>query len=164
MTAYISFSGYKVYRTIYSDSDYVLITGSDIITTKKIGNNVYQSNYNISNTLTTNKGNSKTINLLLSVPNAVINNTLPVSCTFYITGSGTLNDINQNLSYNYTADPSFPVVYSNTCKHPTSGKIYLDNSGNRFSADYSPNSNCTGVVSITKFGIVKYVNLTTVDF
>jgi hypothetical protein len=164
MSASISFNNYKVYNTITSDVNYASITGTEIISTKNYIGSAYQSRFNISNTISTNTGNSKTVSLILTVPNANINNTLPVFGTFNITGSGTLYNVNTNSSYNYTADPSNQVVYSNACKHPTSGKIYLDNSGNRFSADYSPNSNCNGVISITKFGITKYVNLTTLDF
>ncbi len=164
MAATINFNNYKVYKIITSDASYASITGNDNISAKNYIGNAYQSRFNISNTISTNTGNSKTVSLTLTVPNANINNTLPVFGSFNITGSGTLYNVNQNSSYNYTADPSSQVIYSNDCKQPTSGKIYLDNSGNRFSADYSPNSNCTGVVSITKFGITKYVNLTTIDF
>jgi hypothetical protein len=163
ISAILSYSNFKVYKTV-TDSNYASITGNNNIFTINVLGNTYQSKFNISNYFTSNTGNSKNINIILSVPNAVINNTLPMSGTFYITGSGTLNSINQSLTYDYTADPSFPVVYSSDCKFPTSGKVYLDNSGNRFTSDYSPNNDCKGVISITKFGTIKYVNLTTASF
>ena len=163
LTAAINFSNYKVYKT-QSDLGYVSITGTNIISSKKINANLYQSQFNISNTFASSAGKTKTVSVVMN-SNSTITNSLPQSGTFNITGSGTLNNVNTGISYSYVVNPSYAISYQTTCRYPYAGIVYFDTGGNRFTIDFSPNNNnCDGIISVTKFGITKYINLSVIDF
>jgi hypothetical protein len=171
LAASINFSNYIVYQGINNDTNFANISGTNQIVSKKIvavfvphiAN--YQSTFTVNDNVTPNTGNVKTVSLNLT-SNVVINDPQTYSeYSYFISGSGTVTNQSTNISYNYTVDPSYPINYPTNCEYPESGKIYLDLNSDRFTVDFSPyNNNCDDVITITKFGITKYANLSSVGF
>jgi hypothetical protein len=173
LAASIIFNNYNVYKVkgISGDNSYVTITGLTTINTKKIITQEfplysnYQSTFYTDVSFTKSTGGVKAITLTMNA-NVIINNPqVFTDYSFYITGSGTLTNQNSNITYSYSIDTGFPVTLETSCQYPLSGKVYMDLNSDRFTVDFSPyNSSCDDVATITKFGVVKYINLSSVDF
>jgi hypothetical protein len=162
MSAVISLNNYRVYK---GDTSYIAITGNDEISSKKILGSQYQSTFNSSNTFTINTGKVKTANVNMTV-NSNIGDPYNYSDDVYnIKGSGTVANQTLGLSYGYSIDPNFAITYQTNCKYPTYGKVYLGFGGYIFTVDFSPNnSSCDAIISITKYGVTKTIDLSEADF
>ena len=162
MSAVISFNNYRVYK---GDTSYITITGNDAISSKKILVSVYQSTFNSNNTFTINTGKVKTAAVNMTVTSNIGDPYNYSDDIYYIKGSGTVTNQTLNLSYGYSIDPGFAVTYQTNCKYPYSGIVNLDIGGNRVTVDFSPNnSSCDAIISITKFGTPKTIDLSDADF
>lgn len=165
--ATFQFINYKIYKTAtsFDTNDYINVTGTDELFSKRIDNNNFKSVVTTNNTLLSQK-NYKSLQLNLNFNSYVSNPNNLDDDIYYIYGYGQIYNQKDSTTYQCQFPGNDPVTIFVNCRYPVKGIIELSRNGEKttYADFYRLNGSCDDEVTISKGDLINYIFLNQTDF